>query len=134
MAQVVTGRDKPDRERQDRRAGQRGGGDDADVDRAVADRRHIGGQHDDREPIAKAAQPTRRVEQGDVGTPRRRVLGLVDGADGGTIRHGSHGAGRKSQIAAGSRAEARTASMKRSISGAKNEVRAPATVGMRAVR
>ena len=44
-----------------------------------------------------------------------------------------HGAGRKIQMAAGSDAWARTATYRRSLSAANHEVRAPETVGTRAM-
>ena len=46
----------------------------------------------------------------------------------------NQGVGRNTQMAAGCADLARTASSRRSISGTKSEVRAPETVGMRAIR
>jgi hypothetical protein len=65
--QVVARRDRSDGQRQQRGAEQRGGGDDPNLHRVVADRGQIGRQDDDGKTIAKAAHPARGVEQRDAG-------------------------------------------------------------------
>src|SRR5215472_16599827 len=69
-ADVVARRDHADGERQQRGPEQRGGGDYPDRGGIEAERRHIGGQNDDRETVAEAAETASEVEAKDIGRPR----------------------------------------------------------------
>ena len=62
VAQVMARREEADRERQQRGAEQRRGRHQPDLERRIAERRQIGRQDDDREPVAETAHAARRIE------------------------------------------------------------------------
>ena len=64
--QIVARSDRSDNQSQQRRAEQRGRGDEPDLHGVVTDRSEISRQDDDGEAVAKAAHPARRVKHADV--------------------------------------------------------------------